>query len=94
MHRAFEISEANTILHTSVRFLWYLQKAETGIARSSPIRAVTLIEQSPQQNYSSGLPHQLKFSGYATVGSIKIKHGYCSYFVCRLAMYIYPCQCM
>jgi len=47
MHRAFEISEANTILHTSVRFL----KAETGIVRSRyPIRAVTLIEQSPQQN--------------------------------------------
>jgi len=68
MHRAFEISEANNTLHTSVRFL---QKAETGVVRSRyPIRAVTLIEQSPQQNsalhckafknYSSGLPHQLK----------------------------------
>jgi len=33
---------------------------------SYPNRAVILIEQSPQQNYSK-LPHLLKFSGYAIV---------------------------
>jgi len=52
-----------------VRVLAYPEsrKQKTGIERSRyPNRAVTLIEQSPQQNYFQSLPHLLKISGYAT----------------------------
>ena len=63
MHRTLEIiSEANAFPYVS-KSSGISGKQKTGIARSRyPNKAVTLIEQSSQQNYSKvpDLPHLLK----------------------------------
>ena len=64
MQRALEISEANAFPYIS-KSSGISKKQKTGIERSRyPNKAVTLIEQSPQQNYFQSLPHLLKISGY------------------------------
>ena len=76
MHRALEISEANTtqlISNSSGNFRELLTCSrfqKTGSVRSRyPNRAVTLIEQSLHAiKLLQSLPHVLKISGYATVG--------------------------